>query len=119
MAAIITDQIRILNAKNFVAGVSTSNNSYYSFVGLTDPAKIQSDWDNDPPAPVDNFSNMNDYWDTAIALKKINATDVRQVVKRNSWTSGTTYDYYRPDYGISNPPKHAQGTSLYLSLIHI
>mgnify|MGYP003131608667 FL=1 len=115
MAAIITDQIRILNAKNFVAGVSTSNNSYYSFVGLTDPAKIQSDWDNDPPAPVDNFSNMNDYWDTAIALKKINATDVRQVVKRNSWTSGTTYDYYRPDYGISNPPKHAQGTSLYSS----
>ena len=115
MAAIITDQIRILNAKNFVAGVSTSSNSYYSFVGLTDPAKIQSDWDNDPPAPVDNFSNMNDYWDTAIALKKINATDVRQVVKRNSWTSGTTYDYYRPDYGISNPPKHAQGTSLYSS----
>ena len=115
MAAIITDQIRILNAKNFVAGVSTSNNSYYSFVGLTDPAKIQSDWDNDPPAPVDNFSNMNDYWDTAIALKKINASDVRQVVKRNSWTSGTTYDYYRPDYGISNPPKHAQGTSLYSS----
>jgi len=115
MAAIITDQIRILNAKNFVAGVSTSNNSYYSFVGLTDPSKIQSDWDNDPPAPVDNFSNMNDYWDTAIALKKINATDVRQVVKRNSWTSGTTYDYYRPDYGISNPPKHAQGTSLYSS----
>ncbi len=115
MAAIITDQIRILNAKNFVAGVSTSNNSYYSFVGLTDPAKIQSDWDNDPPAPVDNFSNMNDYWDTAIALKKINATDVRQVFKRNSWTSGTTYDYYRPDYGISNPPKHAQGTSLYSS----
>ena len=115
MAAIITDQIRILNAKNFVAGVSTSNNSYYSFVGLTDPAKIQSDWDNDPPAPVDNFSNMNDYWDTAIALKKINATDVRQVVKRNSWTSGTTYDYYRPDYGVSNPPKHAQGTSLYSS----
>ena len=115
MAAIITDQIRILNAKNFVAGVSTSNNSYYSFVGLTDPAKIQSDWDNDPPAPVDNFSSMNDYWDTAIALKKVNATDVRQVVKRNSWTSGTTYDYYRPDYSISNPPKHAQGTSLYSS----
>ena len=34
MAAIITDQIRILNAKNFVAGVSTSTNSYYAFVGL-------------------------------------------------------------------------------------
>ena len=115
MAAIITDQIRILNAKNFVAGVSTSTNSYYSFVGLTDPTKIQNDWDNDPPSPTDNFTNQNDYWDTAIALKKINATDVKQVVKKNSWTSGTTYDYYRSDYGITNPPKHAQGTSLYSS----
>ena len=115
MAAIITDQIRILNAKNFVAGVSTSTNSYYSFVGLTDPTAIQSDWDNDPPSPIDNFTNHNDFWDTAIALKKINASDVKQVVKKNSWTSGTTYDYYRHDYSITNPPKHAQGTSLYSS----
>ena len=115
MAPIITDQIRILNAKNFVAGVSTSTNSYYSFVGLTDPTAIQSDWDNDPPSPIDNFTNHNDFWDTAIALKKINASDVKQVVKKNSWTSGTTYDYYRHDYSITNPPKHAQGTSLYSS----
>ena len=35
MAAIITDQIRILNAKNFIAGVTSSTNAYYSFVGLT------------------------------------------------------------------------------------
>ena len=115
MAAIITDQIRILNAKNFVAGVSTSTNSYYSFVGLTDPSAIQSDWDNDPPSPIDNFSNHNDFWDTAIALKKINSSDVKQIVKKNSWTSGTTYDYYRHDYSVTNPPKHAQGTSLYSS----
>jgi len=115
MAAIITDQIRILNAKNFVAGVSTSTNSYYSFVGLTDPTQIQTDWDDDPPSPIDNFTNHNDFWDTAIALKKINATDVKQVVKKNSWISGTTYDYYRADYSITNPPKHAQGTSLYSS----
>ena len=33
MAAIITDQIRILNAKNFVSGVQTSTNAYYSFIG--------------------------------------------------------------------------------------
>ena len=119
MAAIITDQIRILNAKNFVAGVSSSSNSYYSFVGLTDPTAIQSDWDNDPPSPIDNFSNHNDFWDTAIALKKINSSDVKQVVTKNSWTSGTTYDYYRHDYSITNPPKHAQGTSLYSSNYYV
>ena len=43
MAAIITDQIRILNAKNFLAGVSNASNSYYSFIGLTNPADYQVD----------------------------------------------------------------------------
>ena len=47
MSAIITDQIRILNASNFVAGVSNASNSYYSFIGLTNPADYQSDWDSD------------------------------------------------------------------------
>ena len=55
MSAIITDQIRILNAKNFVAGVSSSSNSYYTFVGLTEPTKIQATWNNNPPAPIDSF----------------------------------------------------------------
>ena len=55
MAAIITDQIRILNAKNFVAGVSTAANSYYSFIGLPNPTDTQSDWDTNPPAPRDSF----------------------------------------------------------------
>ena len=32
MAAIITDQIRILNAKNFVSKINSDANSYYSFI---------------------------------------------------------------------------------------
>ena len=71
MAAIITDQIRILNAKNFLAGVSNASNSYYSFIGLTNPADYQTDWDSDPPSPKDNFDQENDYWDTMVALKKL------------------------------------------------
>ena len=34
MSAIITDQLRILNAKNFVSAATSSVNSYYAFVGL-------------------------------------------------------------------------------------
>ena len=56
MAAIITDQIRILNAKNFIAGVNNSSNAYYSFVGLPNPTDYQSTWDTDPPSPKDNFT---------------------------------------------------------------
>ena len=117
MAAIITDQIRILNAKNFVSGVSTSTNSYYSFIGLTNPTDIQSDWDTNPPAPRDSFNEENDVWDTVVALKKINSSDIKQVVQKRIWSSGTTYDLYRHDYSRSNPAKVSGSTNLYSSLL--
>ena len=115
MAAIITDQIRILNAGNFIAGVSNASNSYYSFIGLTNPADYQTDWDSDPPAPKDNFDQENDYWNTMVALKKINTADARQVVPKRNWTSGTTYDMYRHDYSRSNTAKVSGATNLYSS----
>jgi len=113
MAAIITDQVRILNAKNFITGVNSSGNSYYSFIGLPNPADFQSDWDISPPSPKDSFSDENEYWDTMLAMKKINSDDVRQVIIRRLWTSGTTYDYYRNDYTVSNTAKISGATNLY------
>ena len=113
MSAIITDQIRILNAKNFVNGITSSSNSYYSFIGLPNPSDYQSDWDVNPPSPKDNFDEENQYWDTMIALKKINSNDVRQVVQKRFWTSGITYDMYRHDYSRSNISKVAGSTNLY------
>ena len=38
MPAIVTDQFRILNANNFVESVGNTSNSYYIFLGLTNPA---------------------------------------------------------------------------------
>ena len=119
MAAIITDQIRILNAKNFVAGVTTSVNSYYSFVGLPNPSEVQTDWDNNPPAPKDSFNEENNYWDTMIALKKINSSDARQVVRKRVWSSGTTYDMYRHDYSRSNTAKVSGATNLYAASYYV
>ena len=119
MAAIITDQIRILNAKNFLSGVSTATNAYYSFIGLPNPSDIQSDWDTNPPSPKDSFSEEDDYWDTMIALKKINASDVRQVITRRVWTSGTTYDMYRSDYSRTNTAKVSGSTNLYSASYYV
>ena len=121
MAAIITDQIRILNAKNFVAGVSSSLNSYYSFIGLPNSTDFQSDWDSIPPSPRDNFNEENSYWETMIALKKINPSDIRQVVQKREWSSGTTFDMYRHDYS-RDPNKRAKvsgSTSLYSSFYYV
>ena len=119
MAAIITDQIRILNAKNFLSGVSTATNAYYSFIGLSNPSDIQSDWDTNPPSPKDNFSEEDDYWDTMVALKKINAADARQVVTRRVWTSGTTYDMYRSNYSRTNTAKVSGATNLYSATYYV
>ena len=113
MSAIITDQIRILNAKNFISNVGVS--AYYSFIALPNPSDYQSDWDVNPPSPKDNFDQENDYWDTMVALKKINSSDVRQVITKKFWSSGTIYDYYRHDYSRSNPAKISGATNLYSS----
>ncbi len=119
MSAIITDQIRILNAKNFVAGVSSSSNSYYSWIGLPNPTDLQTDWDNNPPAPKDSFNDENEYWDNMLALKKITAADVRQVVTRRAWTSGTVYDMYRSDYSRTNTAKVSGATNLYQASYYV
>lgn len=55
MAAIITDQLRILNAKNFLNDVINPSNSYYTFVGLANPFDYNENWDVSPPSPKDSF----------------------------------------------------------------
>ena len=119
MAAIITDQIRILNAKNFVAGVTSTANSYYSFIGLVNPTDIQSDWDTTPPSPKDSFSEENDYWDNMVALKKIASGDARQVVKKRVWSSGTTYDMYKGNYSRTNTAPVSGATNLYSASYYV
>ena len=119
MAAIITDQIRILNAKNFLSGVTSTANAYYSFIGLPNPTDIESTWDTSPPSPKDNFDEEDNYWDTMIALKKINSSDARQVVTRRLWTSGTTYDMYRSDYSRTNTAKVSGATNLYAATYYV
>ena len=113
MAAIITDQLRILNARNFVAGVQSTSNSYYAFIGLPNSSDYQTNWDQDPPSPRDSFSQFEDNWDTMIAMKKINPGDITQVVRKNVWTSGITYDMYRNDITRDNPSQPSGAFDLY------
>jgi hypothetical protein len=113
MSAIITDQLRILNAKNFVAAATSSSNSYYSFVGLTNATDYSVNWDANPPAPKDSFDQENEYWDNMVALKKIKANDVNQVIRKIIWSSGTVYDMYRHDISRTNTSKPSGATNLY------
>jgi hypothetical protein len=113
MSAIKTDKLRILNAQQFISGIKDTNKSYYTFIGLLNPNSYKSNWNQAPNAPRDNLSQENDYWDNMIALKKINEDDVRLVVRKNIWSSGTTYDMYRHDISIDKLSKPSGATSLF------
>jgi hypothetical protein len=120
MSAIITDQLRILNASNFVSKVTNSDdNSYYAFIGLPNATEYSADWDVVPPAPKDSFDQENDYWDTMVGLSKILPQDTSQVVKKNEWESGSIYDMYRHDITSSNISPQSGATSLYSSNYYV
>jgi len=113
MPAVITDQIRVLNATNFVSGISTTDNSYYVFIGLPNATDVASDWNTNTPSPIDNFDEHDNIYDTLISAKKITSSDVLRVIKKISWTSGTIYEMYRPDYSINKLSPQTSSTSLY------
>ena len=119
MSAIITDQLRILNAENFVSAATSTANSYYSFVGLPNATNYSSTWDTIPPAPKDSFDQEDDYWDTMIALKKVTSSDIRRMVNKNTWTSGITYDMYRGDISRTNLAQPSGSTSLYSAKYYV
>jgi hypothetical protein len=119
MAAIITDQIRVLMAKMFVERSTNPDNSYYTFIGLTNSEEILPTWDTNPPAPKDNLDEENNYWDTTIALKKITPNNIRHAIRKYQWESGVVYDMYRHDISRTNLSRPSKSTSLYRSPYYI
>ena len=117
MAAVVTDQFRILNASNFVDSVVSDNNSYYVFLGLDNPTAVgfgrTSDWDTNTPNPTDNIQYSGHYKDTALFGKKITSSNIRRIVRKVTWTSNTSYDMYRDDYSISKPAPNSNSSRLY------
>jgi gliding motility-associated-like protein len=117
MAAIITDNLRILRAKQFVD--ASSNTNYYSFIGLPNPEEYSLDWNISPLSPKDSFEQESDYWDTMIALKKIFPNDIRQSIRKIKWESGITYDMYRHDIDRDKRSIPSRATSLYSSNYYV
>ena len=115
MSAIVTDQFRILNASNFVDSIES--NSYYITLGLANPVAAgygrTSDWNTNPPSPTDNLSYASHTGDTVLFGKKITSANVRRIVRRIDWSSGTKYEIYRSDYSVSNPAPITNAARLY------
>ena len=135
MPAIITDQYRILNAETFVdsfVGIGTTgNNNYYTFLAHPDPENTQvknygfADWGSPVPAPVDCFAQENFYHDSMLFLKKVTSDDVRRIIPRINWQTGSIYDMYRNNYSGKNDyidenlTPQTNSTSLYASNYYV
>ena len=118
MPAIISDQFRILNAANFVAGVADTTQSYYTFLGLPNSGDVglgygTTDWNSNTPAPKDGFKEYSDDYDTMIALKKLGTNDVKRMIRKYTWTAGTVYEMYKNNYTRDNLSPQTASTNLY------
>ena len=109
MPAIITDKFRIHNSEQFSEAFSeASGNIFYLGIGRPQPfatsTRADSRTDNEgtdsaPITPADNTTSQTYPFDDLLAAKKITSTDVTFVAPRRNWSTGTTYDIYRHDYG--------------------
>ena len=107
MPAIITKDFRIHNARQFQESFSESADTYY--LGMGRPQAFANDQafndgtDTAPPTPVDSVGSIEHYvYDDLLSAKKITSSDISLCIPRRNWTTGTTYDYYRHDYGEIN-----------------
>ena len=126
MSALITDKFRIFNANNFVDSVLDSNNSYYVFLGLSNPAvtgfgrtDVWDDNDGTPPNPTDNQQYLSHYRDTSLFGKRVTSENIRRVIRKVEWTSNTAYDMYRHDYSSSNLTPISESLRLYDSNYYV
>ena len=124
MAAIVTDQFRILNANNFVETVDDSANSYYITLGLANPTLAvgfgrTTDWNTNTPSPTDNFNYVDHSGDTQIFGKKVTSANIRRLITRRDWKQGTRYEIYRHDYSVTNPSPVTNSTRLYAANYYV
>jgi len=118
MSAFVTDQFRILNAGSFVESIS--NNSYYAFLGLSNPTPGSvgfgrtDNWNTSTTNnPVDNFEYLSHYRDTSLFGKKITSENARRVIRKVEWVANTPYDMYRHDYRQGNETPVSKTVRLY------
>ena len=119
MPAIVSNKLRLYNARNFVESFDVeslpgppstgiypivdskySNTSVYFFIGRThswasNPDAKSGYSDSNPPPVTLSFSNMEfEPWRSMTSAKKITSSDVSLMTNRTNWTSGVVYDFY-------------------------
>lgn len=91
MASVFSENLRIHNAEQFKQSIIDVNYpNLYLTIGKATP------WSNDssPPTPNTSINTFYEVWNNMMGAKLITGNDVRHVIPRNNWTSGTVYNTY-------------------------
>jgi hypothetical protein len=103
MATIKTSDMRVQDATNLIRDIQ--ERPHYFFVGKptqwTDSTNVLIS-DSNPPNPENTVDYFNSVIPQLLSLKLISPTDVKHLINRNTWTTGTVYDMYRHDYSVRN-----------------
>lgn len=97
MTAIVTNQFRVANARNFKTDVENQvDNGLYVFIGKSDPwgetlGTTANPADDTTPIPEDKGVEVSKAHVNMIAAKRMKTGDVVHVVPRHNWTYGNTY----------------------------
>jgi len=135
MPAIITNKFRIHNSEQFAESFSESSpNIYYLGIGRPQAWATQTrgdlrtenlGTDSASITPSDSVLQEFNTFDDLLAVKKITTSDVSYVIPRRNWTTATTYDIYRHDYGnritgtTSTQTSNSGSTTLFDSTFYV
>lgn len=91
MPSVHSKYLRVFNAKQFKESVSEPQPSN---VYMTIGRSVSWPDDNAPPQANTSVASYYDLWNNMIGGKKITGNDIRHVVPRFDWVSGTVYAQY-------------------------
>jgi hypothetical protein len=92
MTSIAFNSLAVNNAEQFKESVSepTPNTRIFLTYGYIEP------WSNDntPPLPNTSVSSVYEIWNKMVGGKRVTGENIRHVIQRNDWVSGTVYSAY-------------------------
>ena len=102
---------------SFVESVTDPDNSYYIFVGLSNPVGEEygrsPTWNSIPWHLLITSLIYASCYDTMMFGRRITPGNVRRVIRRVDWTKGTRYEQYKDDYSVDNISPNTGSTNLY------
>ena len=94
MSSLFTNYFSVQNAMNFEQFVTGVYGNLYLAIGRV------ADWPNNDTTitvPTSSANTFYDFWNSAVAFKKVTASDMQLVIPRVDWVKGNTYIAYHQD----------------------